>query len=336
MKQYLTEYSTYFEDSMEEYDVNYVFNQFLYSKGNGTLNWGELINPSSYQAALDEFMKYGKFERFPSNTVYRWIGIIIRNTFILASCTEIAGHSQGYPFDDLELFFEKYYGDRFVELDDDNVTIISNVDEFNEKCRRIGLEINESNGIHRDGQYDLFMNQEEVDDYDRQKEEIDKYKLGLDEEGLESLVRKVNEYNKTNGYGSYHHDSFTVTDNGKLLRHIESSWLLDEIGYFDWAKLPDGSDAVSDYGLQPLFEIINEYDDDMTPEETLVLVNRALDVSHPRGNLSSIFIKGGRESLTKISSTGYYNEHKSHKVITLTESQLIKLRKYLRRNYLYL
>ena len=43
--------------------------------------------------------------------------------------------------------------------------------------------------------------------------------------------------------------------------------------------MPDGHFAVTDYGTGPLFEIINEYNDDLPPEKVLVLVNRALDES---------------------------------------------------------
>lgn len=38
---------------------------------------------------------------------------------------------------------------------------------------RVKFPINEENGIHKDGQYDLFMNQDQVDAYDKKKEELD-------------------------------------------------------------------------------------------------------------------------------------------------------------------
>ena len=45
---------------------------------------------------------------------------------------------------------------------------------------------------------------------------------------------------------------------------------LDEKGFWDWAVLPDGSDAYSDYGLEPLYEICVEYDENKSPEEIIV------------------------------------------------------------------
>ena len=91
------------------------------------------------------------------------------------------------------------------------------------------------------------------------------------------------------------------------LEDVESDYeifsnFLDERGFYDWCKLPDGSDAWSDFGLQPLWNIINEYQENMTAEQVLVLVNRCLDVTHQRGDLPSAFIEGGSSSLTKISN----------------------------------
>ena len=77
---------------------------------------------------------------------------------------------------------------------------------------------------------------------------------------------------------------------------------LDNNGFYDWTKLPDGSDAWSDYGLQPLAEICQEYNENMSPEEVIVLINRALDVTHQRGDLASAFIVGGSKTLSEISN----------------------------------
>lgn len=87
------------------------------------------------------------------------------------------------------------------------------------------------------------------------------------------------------------------------------SEFLDEKGFYEWCKLPDGSDAWSDYGLTPIFKIINEYDDvKTTPEETLILINRCLDVYHQRGDLASCFIQGGWRTCSKISNGEPLNE----------------------------
>ena len=83
---------------------------------------------------------------------------------------------------------------------------------------------------------------------------------------------------------------------------------LDSIGFYDWCVLPDGSDAWSDYGLKPLFDIINLYNPNMEAGEILILINRCLDVVHQRGDLSSAFIEGGKHSCDYISNS--VNENK--------------------------
>ena len=83
---------------------------------------------------------------------------------------------------------------------------------------------------------------------------------------------------------------------------------LEDNGYYSQMVLPDGSDAWSDYGIQPLESIIMEYDESLEPEKVLVLINRALDVTHQRGDLASAFIEGGWNTLTRISNGGYVNE----------------------------
>ena len=98
---------------------------------------------------------------------------------------------------------------------------------------------------------------------------------------------------------------------------------MDKIGFYDWMSMPDGSDAWSDYGLPALENVIGDYREDMTPEQTIVIINKALDCAHPRGDLSSIFIVGGSKTLSAISES-----IKRTKQIILTESQLLKLKEY--------
>ena len=81
---------------------------------------------------------------------------------------------------------------------------------------------------------------------------------------------------------------------------------LEEMGYDEWSVLPDGSDAVSDYGIAPLEKIISEYDKNKTAEETLVIINKAIDVVHCRGDLSSMFINGGSAVLDRIADPHVY------------------------------
>lgn len=101
----------------------------------------------------------------------------------------------------------------------------------------------------------------------------------------------------------------------------EGSRWLEEKGLYDWMEMPDGSDAWSDFGLSPLWEIIKEYDEELPPEKVLVLVNRALDVAHCRGDLASIFIQGGSKVLTRISE----EINRNNKKVYITEKQILRL-----------
>lgn len=89
-------------------------------------------------------------------------------------------------------------------------------------------------------------------------------------------------------------------------------------GFDEWNKLPDGSDAMSDYGIEPIEEYIDKYNESMNPEDILVLINKIMDVVHCRGDLSSMFIVGGRKTLSNISESLKLNNKK----IYITEEQL--------------
>ena len=78
-------------------------------------------------------------------------------------------------------------------------------------------------------------------------------------------------------------------------------YMLQVNGIYDSLKLPDGSaDAWSD--TQSYTDYMYQVDEISTPEEALVLINKVLDVYHQRSDLASLFITGGRDSLTKISN----------------------------------
>lgn len=210
-----------FYDYLEEYGAYYVLEDF-FDNPNGKQNWGTLINPEMYAKALREFTKYGKLIHFPTKYVYQWMGIILKNTAILCANTDLAGHSQSFPIDDV------------------------------------------------------------VD--------IAEYRFGIN---LEPSYEACSEW-------------------------------LDEQGLYDWMSMPDGSDAWSDYGIDPLMKIIKEYSEDLPPEKVLVLVNRALDVYHQRGDMASIFVQGGSKALSKIAE----ETRKGTKKIIIGENKLLLLKEY--------
>jgi len=60
-------------------------------------------------------------------------------------------------------------------------------------------------------------------------------------------------------------------------------------------------DPISDYGLNPLFNLTDEYFKADTAEDQLVILDRMLNVVHQRNDIAAFFIEGGTDSLHKLS-----------------------------------
>lgn len=227
-------------DVMDEYGLRYVLDSFL-ENPQGKQKWQPLINPSMYHKALEEFTKFGKIEKFPTKYIYQWMGIIMRNTAQLRANTELAGHTQLFPYEEFSDFLSSYFGNEDWNIENDNVCYI----DENGELQEINI-------------FDFCYN----------------------------------------------------------------------IGLYDWMQAPDGSDAWSDYGLNPIEKLISEYDENQSPEEVLVIINKILDIYHCRGDLASLFVNGGSKALTQVS-----NGLGENKIIYITKSQVneivLKLNKLL-------
>lgn len=282
-----------FYDYLESYGVGWVLNSFL-DNHDGVEDWLPLIDSSMYYKALDEFSRYGKLIKFPSRYVYQWMGIIMRNTAKLYSNTLLAGHGEYFPIDECYDFLCDWFNDgRYISLvKSDEVVIELYSNDIVRICN--GGKLNESSVSDVHGQYYFpFITNDEASVLSKRSDFERFCSVNSD------IIEMVNKYNKKNVNGS---DYIEVNyDLCKFLYHCDAYMLLDDIGLYDWMKLPDGSDGWSDFGLSPLFSIIDEYSDELEPEKVLVLVNRCLDVYHQRGDLSSIFISGGKLSLDRIS-----------------------------------
>lgn len=237
------EYVKYY-DYLDEYDVRNVLSMIK----NGEDLWTPLIQPSMYQQALGEFVRTGKLEKFPSKYVYQWMGIIMKNTAIIRAITEMAGHSVGYPVDEM---------------------------------------------------IDTLFDEDEWQEY------------------KDTLTSRGTSFSPDFGWMECDDENSEITDEDAILAYMEDN------GYYDKMTLPDGSRAWSDYGLSPLEEVVVQYNDNLQLEEVLVLINKALDVVHQRGDLSSAFIEGGKATLSKITNGTYVNEEKNKKkIIKINESKL--------------
>lgn len=305
----------YFE-YLDEYDANFVFNEFL-ENPSGKQNWGVLINPNMYAKALREFTQYGKLVKFPVRYIYQWIGIIMRNTAILKANTSIAGHSQWFPEEEFEDFVISYFNNsREVEsVSSDEIKIELSPNDVIKLHDGEFSTLNEA--VDKYGQtYLPWMSQDDVNrivaqqDLARQKAKFEQIYGDIEE-----FIAEFNESSKQ--YGQIEIDYNT----NKLYWVVDSMNFLDLIGFYDWMMMPDGSDAFSDFGIEPLERVLSEYDENLPPEKVLVIVNKALDVYHMRGDMASIFVVGGSKALNQIAE----EIKKSGKKVYITEEQLIKL-----------
>lgn len=299
-----------FYEYLEDYGESYVFNEFL-SNPNGKENWGVLINPSMYKKALSMFTKYGNLATFPEKYVYQWMGIIMKNTAILIANTNIAGHSRYFPMDDFEDFLYSYFKNRDITIDDEYVIIEITPQDVVKMCND---ETIVENIVDRHGQtYLPFVSHGEMQRITH-KQDVDRMK-----DSLGDIAEYIAQYNEENW------DKIQIDEKtGKLVWKIEHLSLIDKIGMYDWMQAPDGSDAWSDFGIDPILNIIKEYDENLPPEKVLVLVNKVLDVYHCRGDLSSMFITGGKSSLNKIAE----EKERNTKKIMIDESKLLLLKLY--------
>lgn len=83
-------------------------------------------------------------------------------------------------------------------------------------------------------------------------------------------------------------------------------YILTQMDFWNKIKLPDGNVAFSD--TQGWYDLMN-FDELSTPEEALVQINKVLDVWHQRSDLASMFIRGGSDSLTRITNESIKNDY---------------------------
>ena len=82
-------------------------------------------------------------------------------------------------------------------------------------------------------------------------------------------------------------------------------WLVVNTNFYSWATFSNGGPAYSDQAFEKLFPLLRQYKPEMTGDEVLILINRIIQVSHPRDTQSDFtecFIEGGREACNKITN----------------------------------
>ena len=99
-------------DYLNEYSEQEIVSEFFsdLKSGRKKQNWTPLISVDAYTKALREFTRYGKFMKFPGDMVYKWMGVIMRNTAKLRANTCLAGHLPYPPDIELVDYINDYLG----------------------------------------------------------------------------------------------------------------------------------------------------------------------------------------------------------------------------------
>lgn len=104
----------FFDIKMEK--INYILTSILYKK---KIKF-KLINPVQYKNALTEFVKYGRFVRFPEKYIHYWKNIMVGNTAQLEALNELFGSSNvGFPHDEFYDIFNIPKNERNYDFNED-------------------------------------------------------------------------------------------------------------------------------------------------------------------------------------------------------------------------
>jgi hypothetical protein len=248
------------------------------------------------------------------------MGIIMKNTAILKANTSIAGHSQWFPYEEFEDFINSYFSnDREIEMERDLVVIEISAEDVIKLCNEEFNTLTEA--VDKYGQtYFPWVSQNDADRIAANQDlEIQRRKFS---ESYGDILEYIKEFNFNSKPNDRMGRIILDNGNGKIYWKIDCLNFLGVIGFYDWMMMPDGSDAFSDFGIDPLEKILSEYNEELPPEKVLVIVNKALDVYHQRGDMASIFVTRGSRALSRIAE----HAQKSKKKIYITEKQIVKLR----------
>ena len=116
-------------------------------------------------------------------------------------------------------------------------------------------------------------------------------------------------YGHTQGFDveTFNNYVFNTDETGVGADDWSDAWeYMEEKGYVDNLDLfmptfSNGQNLISDYGLEPLSKIVQQLMETQDPNQILVLINKALDISHQRSDLSELFVENGAMSLNQIS-----------------------------------
>lgn len=269
-----------------DYSCEKIFDYFL-RKENFKDLFLPLIDPNQYKKALDEYIKFGKLMYFPVDIIYKWLGVILKNTVLIINSSAMACYFKYIPKNFIKSTLLPFYlPDVCVSFIDKN-TIAYSIPKTDENEKMTAQKINDIN-IALDSQSNThnYRDCHIVVSNGEQEESISlnnklMYFFDFLDDG-----QKYRFY-----YAKIYGDKINISERLVSVMH--------HIGFYKWTNFYGYSEQM---GLAQLFNLLNELKDNMTPEEILVWINKILDVYHMRSSISELFIKNGKISLNKISN----------------------------------
>ena len=106
-------------DDFDTFGAGKIVSEFLSDRKRGVAKkqW-DLIPAQQYQNLLSRYMQDPIMARIPDNIVYDWFTKVVQNAFDIEWITELAGHSQGFPADEVQEELDYEFGEGKYEIHD--------------------------------------------------------------------------------------------------------------------------------------------------------------------------------------------------------------------------
>jgi len=136
---------------------------------------------------------------------------------------------------------------------------------------------------------------------------IDKDQLEIDFDGDKGYKKKdLSGYGNCNHYKNEYLDKLIEENNLSGLEEKQiKDFLYDDLAYkFSeyYAEDPkSGQPYISDFALNPLLEHADQLYREQKSERKLVIIDKILNIVHPRSDIASWFVEGGSQALSQLS-----------------------------------
>jgi hypothetical protein len=273
-------FEDYNEDLFDEenYLKQKIFDDFFSRKEKGytRVPW-RLIPYELLEITWNKYVELGYFHERYLNNLEKIENIMTENILKLKILTDLSGHSSSS-----------------YEEDFDDAGIIDKRDYENSSL----LYIKDVADVQQlklfDGDYTKFK----LFVYDKDENLIDS-KVASNESELNKMVDFLTRHYLIKDIISDNNFFDKEKDDFKLLNQDVKGFTED---FYDWTVDAEGTDIMSDYGLEPLLKLLHQLrsEEEKTPEERLLIIDQMLNVAHQRSDLASWFVVGGSRALNKL------------------------------------